>query len=84
MSGRFEIDFAPGDGAVPRMLGLVERRGFRVRGIAMAEEGSGATLAIEVEPHDSSRSLEVLARQLRRLVEVRSVTFATTAAGSCA
>ncbi len=55
MNGRVVIDFAAGEGAVIRMLGLVERRGFLVRGIAMEEQAAGASLTLDIKPHDSSR-----------------------------
>ena len=72
MSARIEIGFAPAEGAVLRMLGLVERRGFALRAVAMSE-AEGA-LRIDVEPRDAGRRLDVIAAQLRRLVEVRTVT----------
>ena len=73
-TGRIEIDFAMNEGAVMRVLGLVERRGFEVRGIRMveAEAGHGA-LALDVLPRDPSRSLDVVAGQLQRLHDVRTV-----------
>ena len=72
MTARIDIAFAPAEGAVLRMLGLVERRGFALRAVAMSE-AEGA-LRIEVEPRDAGRRLDVIAAQLRRLVEVRTVT----------
>jgi hypothetical protein len=51
VSVRLEIQFTPGEGAVLRMLGLVERRGFRVRGIAMIEAANRGS-----PPSTSSRS----------------------------
>lgn len=82
MSGRIEICFTPGEGAVLRMLGVVERRGFAVRTIAMAEDSSAASLAVEVEPRDPLRRLDVLARQLERLVDVRSVSISPARPGA--
>ena len=73
MSGRIEIDFAMAEGALLRMLGLVERRGFR--GIAMAEGEGQGSLALDVRPRDAGRRLEVIAAQLRRLHDVRQVSF---------
>lgn len=64
-----------------RMLGLVERRGFAIRAIAMAGNPSAAAIAIDVEARDPLRRLDVLARQLGRLVEVRSVTISSEEAG---
>jgi acetolactate synthase-1/3 small subunit/acetolactate synthase II small subunit len=78
---RLEISFTPAEGAVLRMLGLVERRGFLVRGIAMSEQSDAAKLAVDVEPRDSGRDLNVVARQLGRLIDVQSVTVSTARAG---
>ena len=77
MTGRIEIDFAPAEGAVLRMLGLVERRGFEVRGIEMAQREGQGSLSLEVEPRDSSRRLSIVAAQLRRLLEVRNVSVSS-------
>lgn len=77
MTERLNITFTPGEGAVLRMLGLVERRGFLVRGIAMQERPAGASLEIDVQPRDSGRRIDVVARQLERLVDVQSVNVST-------
>ncbi len=82
MTERLEITFTPAEGAVLRMLGLVERRGFLVRGIAMSEQPDAAKLAIDVEPRDPGRDLAVVARQLGRLIDVNSVSLATPDTGS--
>ena len=74
MSARIQIDFAPAEGAVLRMLGLVERRGFELRRIAMAEENGRGSLSLDVAPRDAGRRLDVIAGQLRRLHEVQTVT----------
>lgn len=75
MSHRLEIDFAMNEGAVLRMIGLVERRGFEVRGIRMAEAGEGrGALALDLRPRDSSRNLGIVARHLQRLYDVEAVS----------
>ncbi len=84
MNGQFVVTFDPAEGAVLRMLGLVERRGFRLRGVAMTEEDSAASITIDVEARDPARRLDVVARQLGRLVDVHSVHFSTAEAGSIA
>ena len=81
MSGRVHVDFAMAPGAVPRMIGLVERRGFELVALAMdGAVGGDARLLLDVEARDRGRSLEVLAGQLRRLREVRSVSFSLPSA----
>ena len=82
MSERLEITFTPGEGAILRMLGLVERRGFLVRNIAMTEATDSASLALDVEPRDPGRRLDVVARQLGRLIDVQSIAVSTTQLGS--
>lgn len=72
MTARIDIAFAPAEGAIVRMLGLIERRGFELSRIAMDDE---ATLRVELAARDPARRVETLAAQLRRLVEVRDVTF---------
>jgi acetolactate synthase-1/3 small subunit/acetolactate synthase II small subunit len=81
---RLAIDFTPAEGAVVRVLGLVERRGFVVRRLAMSEQESGASLVIDLEPRDPSRRAEVVARQLGRLVDVNHVSIAPRDTGSSA
>ncbi|CAA9535948.1 MAG: hypothetical protein AVDCRST_MAG91-3343 [uncultured Sphingomonadaceae bacterium] len=73
MVTRLNIAFAPGEGALVRMLGLVERRGFDVRGVSMAD----GSMMLDVEARDGSRRLDMLDLQLRRLVDVRDVRVAT-------
>ena len=82
MTGRIEIQFAPAEGAVLRMLGLVERRGFEVRGIEMAQGEGQGSLSLQVEPRDPSRQLPIVAAQLRRLIEVQSVSVSSPAPGA--
>ena len=68
-SERLVVEYLAGEGALVRLLGLVERRGFILRRSVMAELPCGrrATVALTVEPRDPGRSVEVLARQLGRL-----------------
>jgi acetolactate synthase II small subunit len=75
MSGRIQIDFDPGEGALLRMVGLVERRGFVVSAIDMAAAQGRGSLSLDVDARDPSRRLEVVAGQLRRLIEVRNVSI---------
>ena len=77
MTERLTIDFTPAEGAVVRMIGLVERRGYVVRGLAMNEQANGASLTIDVEPRDPSRRVQVLSQQLGRLVDVTQVSHST-------
>jgi acetolactate synthase regulatory subunit len=79
---RLTIDFTPAEGAMVRMLGLIERRGYLLRNVAMNEDGGTASLVIDVQPLDSSRRVEVVAQQLGRLIDVNKVSHSTPATGS--
>ncbi len=81
MIERLQVNFTPGEGALVRMLGLVERRGFLVRGVTMHDASSSASLDLILEPRDPSRNIDVIARQLERLIDVRSVAIATLPEG---
>ncbi len=81
MSGQLQIRFDNAEGALLRLLGTVERRGFVLREVAMADGPDDALLTLDVEPRDPSRSLEIVVRQLDRLVDVRSVTFSSQQSG---
>ena len=82
VSGRLEIGFANNEGAVLRVLGAVERRGFELRGISMAERDGEGALSLDVQARFSERSLDVVAAQLRRLDDVRQVSFSTSGPGA--
>jgi acetolactate synthase regulatory subunit len=82
VSERLVVSFTPAEGAVIRMLGLLERRGYSLRGLAMEERADCASMTIDLEPRDASRRVEVVARQLDRLVDVNSVSIVTASQGS--
>ena len=80
---RIDIGFSMTEGAVLRMVGLVERRGFEVRGIVMGEKEAGqGAIALDVRPRDASRSLDIVAGHLRRLHEVKTVSCTPQASGA--
>ena len=74
MNGRLIIDFGAEEGAVIRIVGLVERRGFELRGIAMSGECPRASLTLDVTARDAGRRLDVLDLQLQRLTGVSRVS----------
>ncbi|HEY0445269.1 MAG TPA: ACT domain-containing protein [Allosphingosinicella sp.] len=79
MIGRLAIQMSNIEGALSRVLGLVERRGFRLQAVAMSPCDEGSALTVDVEMKDAGRSFDVLALQLGRLREVRTVSFSTAA-----
>ena len=74
MTGRLIISYRDEEGAIGRIVGLVERRGFELRGLTMTGEATGHKLTVDVAARDSSRRLDVLDLQLRRLNVVSQVS----------
>ena len=68
------VDFTPGEGAVGRIVGLVERRGFELRGLAMHDRDGRASMTLDLIARDAGRRLDVLDLQLRRLIGVHHVS----------
>lgn len=66
---RLTIGLDPIEGALVRLLGTIERRGFDLAAVEM----EGARVELAIAPRGAGRSVDVLARQLERLIEVRSV-----------
>ena len=85
MNGRLVIAFRAEEGAVGRIVGLVERRGFELRAMAMCGETPGAggragnKLTLDVTARDANRRVDVLDLQLMRLDAVSQVSIIATA-----
>jgi acetolactate synthase regulatory subunit len=75
VNARLKIEYVNAEGALLRVLGVVERRGFMIKSVAMNEHADGklASVIVEVQPRDSSRKLDVLIPFLRRLHEVHAI-----------
>ena len=72
---QISISFAAGEGAIGRIVALVERRGFICRGLTMTDDAGSAAMTLDLVPRDASRRLDVLDLQLKRLIEVTAVTL---------
>jgi acetolactate synthase regulatory subunit len=71
MTRTFEIDLDHSEGALLRVLGTVERRGFELVELS-ADKPDAESYSIRLRV-DSERDPDVLCRQLERLVDVRAV-----------
>ena len=68
------IEFEPAEGAILRLIGLVERRGYDVRSISLpASAEDNMSLDLGVMARDAGRDIGVLRRQIHRLIGVRRV-----------
>jgi acetolactate synthase II small subunit len=73
-----KIEFESDEGALVRLLGLIQRRGFTVLGVSMPETAHRRKIInLTVTPMDAIHRIEVLLRQIARLYEVRAVELVT-------
>ena len=74
MSDTIHIQIDRADGALQRLIGLVERRGFLIDGIDMASEGAALNIAMTVRGRDAGRSIDNLGMQIDRLIGARRIS----------
>ena len=79
VTARLTIDFDAAEGAIARLLGLVERRGFRIDSLAMAG-GARASIELDVSPRAADRRVDTLALQIGRLHGIHAIAIAPSAA----
>lgn len=73
-----KVDFEAEEGALLRLLGVVQRRGFAVTSVTMPESADLLnTVHLTLTPMLASNRIEVLQRQIERLHEVHTVTLVT-------
>ncbi len=73
MSNTIHIQIDRADGSLQRLIGLVERRGFHIDGMNMADEGGARRIALTVRGRDAGRSIDNLGCQIDRLFGVRRI-----------
>jgi acetolactate synthase II small subunit len=61
------------EGAMIRLLGLIERRGFSVTAMNAHADDAAQQVEITIHLHSSGRSVDTLTKQIGKLYDVRSV-----------
>jgi len=74
MSDTIHIQIDRADGSLQRLIGLVERRGFHIDGMSMADEGPSRRIALTVRGRDATRSIDNLGCQIDRLFGVARIS----------
>lgn len=74
MSDTIHIQIDRADGSLQRLIGLVERRGFHIDGMSMADtDGASRHIALTVRGRDAARSIDNLGCQIDRLFGVSRI-----------
>ncbi len=69
MASELTIRMRPSEGALLRVLGTIERRGFALNEVHTRSVSDGVELSMHIDA--DARPVEVLVRQLNRLYDVR-------------
>lgn len=69
MASELTIRMRPSEGALLRVLGTIERRGFALNEVHTRSVSDGVELSMRIDA--DARPVEVLVRQLNRLYDVR-------------
>jgi acetolactate synthase II small subunit len=74
MINTLRIEILESEGALTRLIGLVERRGFHIASMVKSAPAHGrAMVTLDVVSRESSRHADILGRQISRLFDVRAV-----------
>lgn len=74
MSHTLNIQIADREGALVRLIGLVERRGYEICRMDKAAGESGfAEITMQITPRGGERRIDVLMRQIARLFDVHAI-----------
>ncbi|MBC7767251.1 MAG: ACT domain-containing protein [Phycisphaerales bacterium] len=79
MTDTFFILIDRSEGSLQRLIGLVERRGFHIDRMNVADAGAHREVRLAVRGRDSGRCVDVLGRQIDRLIGARRVSPAASA-----
>jgi acetolactate synthase regulatory subunit len=80
MNRTIEVSLSRAEGAIVRTLGLIERRGFVVEAVATQGGAGDDALVLRVEVASRGRPVDVLVRQILRLIDVRQAFLIDTQA----
>lgn len=67
------------EGAIIRLLGLIERRGFSVTAMNAHSDDAAQQVEITLQLRSTGRSVDTLTRQIEKLYDVRSVACLSAA-----
>jgi len=79
MNHTLQMNIHKVEGAMIRLLGLIERRGFSVTAMKAHSDEAAQQVEITIDVWSAGRSVETLARQIEKLYDVRSVACLTAA-----
>lgn len=75
MSNTLHVEIFEAEGALVRLIGLVERRGFTISSMAMSAPSNGSSrVTLDIASRSGARQIDILTRQIERLFDVHAVS----------
>ncbi len=71
MTQTLHVELDRAEGSLQRLIGLIERRGFEIDRVALTGHGAMRVAELGVRARDGERCVQLLGRQIDRLVGVR-------------
>lgn len=84
MKDAFLIQIDHAEGSLQRLVGLVERRGFHIDGMSVSDAGAHREVRIAVRERETGRCVQVLGRQIDRLIGVQRIATISASANPAA
>jgi acetolactate synthase regulatory subunit len=78
MKDAFLIQMDHAEGSLQRLIGLVERRGFHIDSMSVINHGAYREVRVAVRVREPGRCMDVLGRQIDRLVGARRMATAAS------
>ncbi|WP_420607503.1 ACT domain-containing protein [Novosphingopyxis sp.] len=75
------VEFAFAEGALRRLLGVIEARGWIICSMQMGSDGDRSIMTLSIDPRDGGRKIDTLIRQISRtygVVEAAHIDGATS------
>lgn len=74
MGNTLRIELAEQEGALMRLIGLIERRGFSINTLDKSAASNGnSTVTMQIASRGAERQVDVLTRQISKLFDVQAV-----------
>jgi acetolactate synthase-1/3 small subunit len=80
MTNTLLIQIDRAEGSLQRLIGLIERRGFHIDRLSLSDIGAHREVRVSVRGRDAGRCIDVLGRQIDRLIGVSRIAAISTPA----
>jgi acetolactate synthase-1/3 small subunit len=78
VTATFILQIDRAEGSLQRLIGVIERRGFDIERMSVTDSGANREVRLHLNARDAGRCIDVLGRQIDRLIGVRRIAPASS------